>query len=272
MKRLEYLIIALKGLVIGGTMLVPGASGGSMAIVLGIYDKLISAVSLFMEDKKRNFLFLSTFSMGGLLGMYLLATPILKLIQLYEKPTLYFFIGVVLGGIPAVFKRVEIKRIAWQVPVFITIGIGMVLSFSFIPKGVFESGREVGPTMFLWLSLCGFIVAIALILPGISASYMLLVMGLYTETMTSVNKLDIPFLLPLIVGLIAGILIMTKALDKMMKTFPRDTYLIILGFLLGSIREIFPGIPEGMNILYCSLSLALGFGLISLMYLGKRHS
>mgnify|MGYP005776197081 FL=1 len=81
----------LKGMIIGGTMLVPGVSGGSMAMILGIYSRLVSSVSSFTKDKKGNFLFLVIFSLGGGTGMLLFARPLLSLIERYPMPMLYFF-------------------------------------------------------------------------------------------------------------------------------------------------------------------------------------
>lgn len=86
----NHILTALKGLIIGATMLVPGVSGGSMAMILGIYDRLISAVSSFMKNKKENLVFLLIFSMGGILGILLFANPLLQLIERYNMPMLYF--------------------------------------------------------------------------------------------------------------------------------------------------------------------------------------
>lgn len=84
-------------------MLVPGVSGGSMAMILGIYQELISAVSSFRKQKKSNFLFLTVFCISAVFGMLVIATPISNLIDIFPKPTMYFFIGAVTGGIPLIF-------------------------------------------------------------------------------------------------------------------------------------------------------------------------
>ena len=88
----QTIITALKGMLIGGTMLVPGVSGGTMAMLLGIYSRLISAVSSFRKDKKGNLLFLLVFALGGIAGMLIFARPILFLIEKFPMPMLYFFL------------------------------------------------------------------------------------------------------------------------------------------------------------------------------------
>ena len=102
-----------KGMFVGSTMLVPGVSGGSMAMILGIYDKLVTAVSSFGKQKGKNLLFLGTFSLGGILGMVLFANPLLYLIEAYPMMMLYFFLGAVAGGIPHVSKSTG-RRIFFQ--------------------------------------------------------------------------------------------------------------------------------------------------------------
>ena len=109
------------------------------------------------------------------------------------------------------------------------------------------------------LILAGILAAVALILPGISISYMLLVLGLYEPTMTAIHELQLSFLLPMAIGLIAGMLLMVKALEKAMTSYPQITYPIIIGFLLGSLPAVFPGIPTGIQWLICPLTLAAGF-------------
>lgn len=259
------ILTAFKGMLVGGTMLVPGVSGGSMAMILGIYNQLIASISSFIKNKKKNAIFLLLFLVGSGLGMALFAKPLLALIEQYPKPTLYFFIGAVAGGVPLIFKQSGVKKFSFKVPLYVIVGIIVVLLFSMIPTGTFQSKMETGVVSFLLLTLAGFIAAIALVLPGISVSYMLLLMGLYDETMRAISEFYLPFLAPLCIGLILGIVLTTKFLERIMTNHPQSTYLIILGFVLGSIVQIFPGIPMGAELFLCIATLAVGFGAIRLL-------
>lgn len=255
----------IKGMIVGGTMLVPGVSGGSMAMILNIYDKLVSAVSSFSKHKKENLLFLSLFSIGGGLGVLLFANPLLHLIEKYPMPMLYFFLGAVAGGIPLIYKQANIKHFSWKVPLYIFLGILIVLLLTILPIENSPSEMEQGSTNFILLILSGFVAAVALVLPGISVSYLLLLMGLYDKTMRAISDFHFPFLISLGIGLLLGIILTTKILDGAMTKYPQPTYLIILGFVLCSMSEVFPGFPTGLETFICMITLVSGFFIIRLL-------
>ena len=256
------LLTALKGLIIGGTMLVPGVSGGSMAMILGIYDRLISSVSSFMKNKKGNLIFLMIFSMGGILGILLFANPLLQLIERYPMPMLYFFIGAVAGGVPLIVRQSGARRLTWRITGYIILGLIAVSALGLLPPDLFNAENSAGVTGFLLLLIAGFVTAAALVLPGISVSYLLLLLGLYDRTMNAISTLHLPFLLPLGIGLVLGIVLITRALERAMAAHPHPSYFIILGFLLGSVFEIFPGVPQGLALPVCILTFAAGFSAI----------
>ena len=266
------LMIALKGLIVGGTMLVPGMSGGSMAMILGVYDRLVSSVSSFFKHKRASLIFLATFCVGAGIGMLLLAKPLLSLIERYPMPMMYFFLGAVAGGVPLVFREARVRRFTWRVPVYIVLGLAVVYLFTLLPSDVFQSEMEAGLVSTLLLLVSGLIAAVGLVLPGISVSYLLLLMGLYDETMRAISQLYFPFLIPFGVGLLLGIILTTRILERAMTEHPHPTYLIILGFVLGSMAEVFPGVPDtaGEGLL-CLVTLAAGFAAIWLLSWKERQ-
>ena len=110
------------------------------------------------------------------------------------------------------------------------------------------------------LFIAGIIAAIALILPGISLTHMLLIMGIYLSTMDAISTFNILYLLPIGIGIVIGTFAITKALDKCMSKYTEATFLIILGFIIGSVFDIFPRvIPEGFNLLLCLALFTVGF-------------
>lgn len=282
---LNHLVVALKGMWIGGTMTVPGVSGGSMAILLGIYDRLIFSISKFTKDIKNNIIFLVEFVLGAGVGLVLFSQFILMLLQKYTMPTSYFFLGAVAGGIPLIIKEANIKKSDFlnkktgkydhytvgKVFLYILyafIGIGFVYLISLIPEGVFTA-NESGIQNFLIKIAGGVIVAIALVLPGISVSQMLLMLGLYEEVFGSIKNFDILPLIPLGIGLVAGIILSTLAIGKAIEKHPQATYIIVFGFVLGSLPELFPGMPNGSEIFVCLLTAILGFAVIMLIMKGS---
>lgn len=251
--------ILYKGVLIGSTMLVPGVSGGSMAMILGIYDQLIDAVSDFFKDSKRNFIFLLLFVAGAGVGMLLLAKPILSLLESHPKAMGFLFIGAVAGGIPAVYAQANVKGFFGKNIMYIMVGMLVVAVMSLAETEQLANEVSKGGYTTVFLILAGVVAAAALILPGISVSYLLLVMGLYHELMRAVSELDITFLLPIGVGVFTGIVLLTKGLKFVMSRYPQVSYLMILGFVLGSLIEVFPGWPVDGEWVVCVLATGIGF-------------
>lgn len=262
--------IFFKGLWIGGTMTVPGVSGGTMAILLGIYDRLIGAISGLVPGRSRergtggaaiqNVFFLTVFLLGAGLGMLVFA----KLISgLLEQPIVggyvrFFFLGAVAGGIPLIMSSAKMKRFsAWLVFLPI-VGAGLVYGLNFLPEEMFSIEASGGIGAFLLKFVGGIILAIALVLPGVSASQMLYTLGIYEELIACIGDLRLLPLIPLGVGTAFGILFVTKTLNMLMKGYPKQTFLIIFGFILGSLPELFPQDVEG-NHLLCGACAAVGF-------------
>lgn len=262
-----------KGLCVGGTMLVPGVSGGSMAMILGEYDRLVSSVSSFMKHKKESALFLCIFALGGGAGMVAFANPIQKLIAMFPLPMMYFFIGAVAGGVPLMYQKARVARFSWKSALWLLAGVAVVLLLNLLPTGLLSAGNILEERNMMGYGImlaAGFIAAIALILPGISVSYMLLIMGIYDPVMQAIGGLHFSVLLPLGVGLVLGIVLTTRILEIMMNRYPGATYMVILGFVIGSIIYVFPGLPAGIWWVWCLAALAAGFVIIRLLSAGEE--
>jgi len=288
MKRLE---IFLKGLWIGGTMTVPGVSGGTMAILVGIYDRLIGAVSglvparsvgadakeqresdgavrgtrvfdwvSYRKKALASILFLTVFLLGAGLGMLAIA----KLLSgLLEQPVAgsyvrFFFLGAVAGGIPLILASAKVKKFSAWILILPVLGAGLVYGLNFLPEEMFSLETAGGVGAFLLKLAGGIILAIALVLPGVSASQMLYTLGIYEELIACVGDLQIVPLIPLGIGTVLGILLVTRTLELLMNRYPKQTFLIIFGFILGSLPELFPQDAAG-NYLLCGVCAAVGF-------------
>lgn len=190
--------------------------------------------------------------------MFLLAKPILVLWEMYPKALGFFFMGAVAGGIPAIYKEAGIEKIKWRYAAYVLIGflIAAVMSLPGI-KAVITA--ENGQLSALYLFAAGIIAAVALVLPGISVSFLLLIMGLYNELMRAVSEMDLSVLLPMGLGILLGVVLITKALERAMKNYPKVTYLMILGFVAGSLIEVFPGMPIGYEWIWCLSVAVSGF-------------
>ena len=240
----NILLTALKGLWIGGTLTVPGVSGGSMAMILNVYDKLLWAVNSLVKkggEKKKAFFFLLWTALGGGVGFVLFSKLVGALLERFPLYVCFFFVGAVVGGIPMVVKKAEIKKFGWLDVVWIALGVAVVWLISLIPSGIFSIDGIGGVGGFALKILCGLILAFGLVLPGISLSQMLYVFGIYGEIVERVSSFDILPLVPFGIGGVVGIFATSWLVDSLLKRFPRQVYLTIFGFLLGSAPAMFKG-------------------------------
>ena len=270
----NILLTVLKGLWIGGTLTVPGVSGGSMAMILGIYDRLIESVGAFLHkggDKKKAFFFLLQAGCAGVVGFVLFSNLVSLLMARFPLEVCFFFAGAVAGGIPIILKAAEIHRPKAFDLIFVLVGIACVFGISKIPAGLFSIPLTLSLGGVLLQLLCGILVAIGFVLPGISLSQMLYVLGIYEELMNHVAELNVLPLIPLGLGALLGVLLTAYAVELLLKRFPRATYLVIFGFMLGSLPEIFSGKDFGgfnvWNYVFCAFLAVLGFAAIFAMSL-----
>ena len=185
-----------KSILIGASALIPGVSGGTMAIALGVYDRLLRAVSRFKEDIRHNAAFLAVFGVGAAIGLLTLSGWVL-------------FIGCVFGSIPMLFRRGGVSQIHISDTFWVLAGYLCVTWVSQIPAGSCMVG-SIYFLNFLMLMAAGVVIAIAFILPGISTSYMLLLLGIYDITLKAVQNWNFAFLAPMVLGVLVGTVITTR--------------------------------------------------------------
>jgi len=248
----DDLSIILKGYIIGSSMSVPGVSGGTMAILLGIYDRLISSISNFLKDIKGNILFLLKVCIGAGAGICSLSFLIKWLLEHFPLPISMFFLGAVVGGIPALYKKTKESPLRISSVIYFLLGLLIVISIGFIPEGSFSISAGSGIIHYIRILLTGIVIALALVLPGISTSHMLLVLGMYDTMLTAITKFDIVFIGILGIATLIGVFLITKPIEWTLNRFPHQTYCMIIGFVIGSTSEIFrdkilPAIPQNAD-------------------------
>ena len=154
MKKSDF-VLPLKSVAVGASMLVPGVSGGTMAILLGIYDDIIHAVSTLTQNPKKNLLLLGKFLLGSLLGIGLFARLVGYLVETYPFPMLYFFLGAVAGGLPTLYKKAQIEKFNPLYLLYIVGGFVIVWLISLLPKDLVNLGTAINWTTAIWLVIAG---------------------------------------------------------------------------------------------------------------------
>lgn len=238
---MEYIKNFIFGMIIGLANIIPGVSGGTMIVVFGIYDKVISSIINFFKDIKKNFLFLLPLALGGGTGILVFAKLIKWCLNNFPQETNFLFIGLIVGTIPMIYKKcTETKlnklNLVWFI---IALAISFLMGFLRKPEssGLLITSLSVINGFKVFLG--GFIAAAAMILPGISGSFILLLLGLYDSIINAITQFNIPILFVTALGIVFGFLTMTKIIDILFKKYPQTAYFIILGLIIGSIYAIF---------------------------------
>lgn len=250
-------------------MTVPGASGGTMAMLLGCYEALLAAAADFFHETRKKLFFLLPFVTGGALGALLMAGRLERLMLFFPAETGGFFAGLVTGGVPAILKKAaEEKRPLWEA-LWLLLGAAAGMLLSVCPM-MMRSGEGAGGRL-----LAGMLLAAALVLPGISVSAFLYILGLYEKTLAALKAHDVGYLLPLIIGCIFGIFLTARLFEKLLQKFPAGTRYVIAGFLIASAAEAVRALPPEKIFPEMALWFGIGAILMALLPLlehkGEKH-
>ena len=262
--------VILSGLAVGAAMTVPGVSGGCAAMIIGIYDRLVSAISRVFSEPKKSIPVLLKFGAGAVVGMLLIARLISFLLTTpAEVPLRFLFLGAVAGGIPMIFRKAEIRKITPGKIALILAGAVAVMLLSMLPEGMFSPERD-GFSGVLLQFIGGILLAAALVLPGISASHFLYMLGIYDAVMDKLGALELLSLVPMGIGLSVGIFITAKLLEALIQRHQAGTFMVILGFMLASLRELIPGGASGVELVTGSVCAVIGFVVVYWLQLDRK--
>lgn len=261
---MRFLINYLKGVAVGLATLVPGVSGGTMAIIFGIYDDLIHSIGFFFENWKKHALFLLQVGLGGLTGLVVFSKLLESAVKNFPFEMSFLFMGVICGGIPVLYNKAAEGKRDYKRWIFLVVGFVIVMLMSAEQAATTTLATSQGLISIVFLFIAGIVMAIALILPGISGSFMLLTLGLYEVTLSAINTRNIPFLIPLGLGVLVGTLATTRGIESLLHKYPGKTYMLILGFVAGSLIPVFQevGVPQGFTIATSIAAFVIGFIII----------
>lgn len=248
---MDSLLLVIKGFFMGIANVIPGVSGGTIAIILGIYEKFISTISNIFEDLKENLKFLIPIFLGIGLAIVTTSKVVGYSYDNFPLPTLMFFVGLVFGGIPLLFKNVKGKKESKQVSSYvIAMFTFLLVIFMASYKLLFNINSEVSFVSmnildYLLLFIVGVIAAATMVVPGISGSLVLMIIGYYYPIIDTINNLfkedlisNAFVLLVFGIGVVIGIVLISKLLEILFKKYNTKTYFGVLGFVIASIFAI----------------------------------
>ena len=277
----NHILTAVKGFLMGAANVVPGVSGGTMALITGIYARIISALNAVLSVdtwkdllhgrfkdfwKKIDGWFLAALAVGIVLSVFTLAKLLEYCLEAHPVATWAFFFGLILAS--AVFMLKAVK--GWKVADVLFVAAGAALGLL-----VCTLSPSHTPDNWLFIFICGAIAICTMILPGISGSFILVVMGKYDYMMSAVSNLDWGTLAVFALGCLAGILAFAKLLHWLLARWERQTMLVLTGFVLGSLVKVWPwaNVPAGADprvgsaVLWCLIGIAL---IVTIELLSKR--
>ncbi len=283
MKKLkEFIILFIKGGFMGVGNVIPGVSGGTLAVILGIYDRLINAISGIFKKFKENILFLIPVLLGMLVFIVLSSKGIDLALENFPLATILFFVGMILGGIPVLFKKVQVGlKNPWNYLVFVLIFAALLLYTFLNPRVGDVQITSFGFIEYLLLFLVGIVGAATMIIPGISGSMTLMVLGYYDLVVResvgnimdfSLFTYHLQVLIPFGLGCIVGLLLVAKLISLLLKYFETKTYFGIFGFIFASLIIIFYLNVHSFNVIEFFIGLillALGFFISYFISIGK---
>lgn len=237
------LINFIKGFILGVANVIPGVSGGTMAVSMGVYELILSSIVNFFKDIKGNFSKLLPIALGILVAIVSTSKLVTYALTNYKAQTLCLFIGLIFGGVSLIMKKIRGKGSKTNYLIFFVVFF-LVISLNFLKTGLIEiSFTNMGIIDYILLLVMGFIASSAMVIPGISGSFILMVLGYYDKiiytisTITDFSKLgsNLLILVPFGIGVVMGIIFMAKLITNLIKKHETKTYFAIMGFVLSSV-------------------------------------
>lgn len=268
MKKIKELVLTgCKGIAIGISMIIPGFSGGTIALLMNIYDKILEAVTGVFNHFKKSMYVLIPLLIGAVIGFVGLVKPLGFGLNNFPLVTVSLFVGFIIGGVPFLYKKVKGKENVISIIVGL-LAMGLTISLCFIKSNLYinlSEGINVG--LFFYLFLAGLLASIALVAPGISGSMTLMLLGIYAPLISVLEELmtftnlgnNLLVLLPIFLGIVIGFFLMSILMKYLLKKHTTSTYFAIIGFVLGSIVTIYYSTitDEEITVVFDALNIIL---------------
>lgn len=251
---ISWIARVLKGMIIALGFILPGVSGGVLAAILGIYERMIRFLAHIKENFIENVLYFTPVAIGMVLGIAAFSYPVNLLLDNYKIIVLWGFAGAIIGTIPSLIKE-SVKESDRDRADTVTFWLSFILSGIFL----YSLNGMVGtlPANFLSFVLAGALIALGILIPGLSPSNLLLILGLYTPMLTGFKRLDLfGTFLPIGIGGALALILFSKAMDYILKHYHSRVYHFIIGIVLSStLLIVLPQTGNSESISYAGVSI-----------------
>lgn len=227
----------LVGVLVGVVSMLPGASGATIAVIFGIYERLISDLASIRAKLLRDLRFIIPVGLGIVIGLFVCAFGLEALMDEWEVPMMFFFATLILTQIPDIVApgRDDKPMTGYN---WAALAVGVVVMLFFLYVGIATDSKESAIDSWIVWVLVGVVLIIAKIAPGISGSTILLALGLFTPFMDALTSFDMSILIPAGVGMVVGALAFARVIDHFMTHNRKSTYMVILGLTVGSVITV----------------------------------
>lgn len=264
---MKTLLLILKGMLIGVANIIPGVSGGTLMITLGLYEDIINTISHFFKNFKKNLKFIIPLGIGMILAILILSKLISLCLTNYPFPTTFFFIGLIIGGIPLLWQRAKVAKHNYRNWIIFVITFTIVLVFSFLKNNnSVVSLDNLNILGYVILFIIGMVSAATMVIPGISGSFVLMMLGYYEPIINTIKNLtdfsllghNLLILIPFGLGIIVGIILVAKLVEYLLHKYPIKTYYGVIGFVIASLVAIIkPILGVSPNIIELIIAIVL---------------
>lgn len=259
---MSFFMQVLIGTLIGIGMIIPGFSGAVLAVIFDVYDKILNSVKNLLKSPKKSFLYLLPIALGMVVGIFWFSKVLVFLYDHHKTYTIMSFIGLILGGIPYLFKETKKNGTINYFYIILSFIISIILFL--VSKQTFLINYE---NNMLITFIIGFIYASGKIVPGISGTFILILFGKYDYVLNIISNLssitiaDFSFLIPFIFGFGVGVVAFINLIDYLIKNKFSKTYSAIIGLVISSIIVLIPKINSISQLFFGLIFSTLGFTL-----------
>lgn len=257
----DWLLRFVKGMFIGSGFILPGVSGGALAAIFGIYERIITFLAHITRNFKENVLFFIPVGLGGITGVFLLSFVVSFALGTYENIVLWFFVGCILGTIPALWKEAGKKGRSNRDVLILVISFVAGLLFLWKGSALFS---HVDQNFFTWI-IAGALIGLGMIVPGLSPSNFLVYMGMYKAMSDGIKTLNFGIIIPIGIGGIVCVLGLSKVMDYIFSKAYPQLFHFIMGIVFASTVMIVPTDYSGFTagnyvacVVLCLAGIALG--------------